>query len=1287
MKTRFLLLCQLAIAWLIVTAMLPLSAMAQDFTPDLFPGQSSHREDLEITATVNVGEFGQATNMKSWVQNLTSSNQDVVMTYNQNGYTAVLIVGVGEADVTYTETMFNGDDAGGGASGGGGADGGTTGGVTTNHIIHYKVIKGVPTAQYTMNREPVTSARLIWDGVDPYSFTFNAPSLEIIVQEVYLEQNTFPKFRDKYIYERSCTIESTNPAVATAGMRGISPVSFGKTTIRATWAGDDNWVGVSAEYELSVEQPKESIYINFYQRSITGFVGENMSAPMNVSMLTIDSWRSDDPSVASVDAKTGEVTFVSEGTTRIYAVIDETDTHYAAQGYYTVTVKKKDCGLSFSMEEATAELSVPFTPPTLSNPNNLKIEKWYCDNQDVVEVDEATGELTIKAVGNANISCETFGDDTYAAGVASYLLHVTTIGLKVLGVNVTSLNCDDVLGDGSKQVTYDKLTRTLTLNGFNVQANMLSPEIKEAVICHEGTGQLVINVVGVNSIMNAIHCIVSENTPVVIMSTDKDNSLALTATESAICSVAMKVYDSRLYASSNTGAAIDLTSLLSVWKGGYVTAETASTTVSAIRCTSLERGKDDTGGIEILTKDVIFGQKPTGFFGGENHKSPAPYIEIGKVPMVPPLDVQTNIEFGAQDPEGNDYVVFSASANDTFNEETGQLEITTSLTDAQVEEALEELVPGSSEWVKTLPGSIIFDIPAGEGVIKIKCMTMPGFTLQVKREGETAISITQTTFGWAEVAYNVPSPTHVIIYLHASEMVKAYAPATSPEPSGVFIEAIQVAPKGAAPAAAIKDLKLTVNVDGETQIMSIPAADFDPVVLSESFSSMIIEKVEVQTLVDVTDVAFVATMYNADESTPTSMDKWRIIPLESKGKGLWSLELGDNGQLIEKEESNKTKTFEFFVQAKDDTNNDAYYNNGGNNYKVTFNIGEGGGDDAWTVKFYKDETASLGLLVDGSSWNTSYNGDVIRQTGYGWNPGEVQSLMIQDFSVWFIRNDDITIKDVSLQYRVNEEGGSEGTWNRINGTLTSSEDLYNKDKDRTEHYMMYSGSSSDVEVCNGLDPDKNYVLEVMYQIIVTDKDNNEKYVFFGGKEGTRFSFSIGEGTSDVIEQMTVTLTEDGVVTSDYDVKGGSLISKVNQELMLNSFTVNTSEDVDIIRLNYIIYPNEPGGSDGKEFKTVDAQKLFANVWSDNCNINLLAGLESYKSYRFYCYLSYLKDKVWHNSNVELQIDIVTGSLPDGINDVQVKAVKMVPRYNLSGQRVGKDQKGIVIEDGKKILIK
>lgn len=1161
---------RLAVMLLSAMIILPQSAKADDFTPDLFPGQSPDRTELEISATVKVGDYGKAPNTQSYVTDLASTNEEVVRTFNESGHTVVLVVGVGTADVTYTEQMFSlGDN-------------GTVipEGDPTHHIIHYTVEKGEAVGISEGREGPLYDFRLVWEkGQTNYMFLPSAPSPQIRIMQVYLRQRKYPEMTFKYLNANEMQWESSNPEVATVESSRITPVSYGKTTIRASWPGDDNWIGTSVEYNLTVEPEKQNIYINFYQTEITGFAGEQMTAPMNVQMLTIDHWLSERPEVASVDEKTGTVKFHTVGTTRIFAQIDETDEHYAAQGYYTVTVKKRSPELSFSPQEAYGEPNVPFTAPTLINPSNVPIDKWYSSNPNVAEVNETTGEVTIKDVGDASIFCEFTGNDTYEAATASYIIHSATIGLQVMGIEVTSLNADDVLGDGSKKVTFDKDSRKLNLNGWVLDASGVGdPNIRTRVIWNHSKEPLTINPTGECAIRNADGCIVSMSGALVFMSDSKDGTLTLTANETtqsmAVQAGAVKVHDcdvtaigsvvgmkiseltvsgkSHIYAEATgtnayaglkcskfniadenlhiltpgvhydnskqeffddeantvrskvveigesaakqkvtisfseaqvtgivgdvlaaptpvitpsdlgltidhwtaenpkvaavdekTGqvtllaggstkiyAAIDeteehfsaqgyytvyvmkqdpklsfsqtevngevgapftpptlvntyevpiskwssnnpkvamvnettgevtlmapgdatitcevfetethiassasylvhVTSIGLIVRGIYVTtqncndvlgdgqkkvtfdqktrtlnlnewvfdasvmsaefrkdvivdeagpeltinlagdcsitnaqrcvvadkgavvflSETKTGTLAltandgddaraiqalevkfhecdvtatgvvvamklaqgltvtssahvyaeatgekgfAIQCSEFVKGDENVG---ILTPGVQYDESVHQFFSDEAKKVQAKVVEIGKVLVTVPDDEETSIEFNVTDASDHSAVVFSTSANDSYNEETGQLEISTALTDEQVAAALETLIPGSSAWVSMLPGSLTFDIPAGKGSILVNCMTLPGYTLNIMIEGQGTVSITQASLGWAKVTYDIVEPTHVVIYLHASS---SYAPARrAQEMAGAFISAVKIIPENA----------------------------------------------------------------------------------------------------------------------------------------------------------------------------------------------------------------------------------------------------------------------------------------------------------------------------------------------------------------------------------------------------------------------------------------------------------------------------------------------------------
>lgn len=313
---------------------------------------------------------------------------------------------------------------------------------------------------------------------------------------------------------------------------------------------------------------------------------------------------------------------------------------------------------------------------------------------------------------------------------------------------------------------------------------------------------------------------------------------------------------------------------------------------------------------------------------------------------------------------------------------------------------------------------------------------------------------------------------------------------------------------GPQPSGGIKSLRLTINHDGEVFTQSFPASGWQNVVIEGQTTSLKIMRAEVETDVPMSYVGFCATMYDAEDGWQHNDDEWMWIDLVNQGDGLWVLDMGDGKELVESEwlTKNKTKTFEFFVGAGDFDGNTYQYNNGineqgyDNHYKVTFSTGEGGGGSDWTVKFYKESTASLSLLVNGEVQSYVFDGDGTRLPDM--LPGDAYSLVIDGFHVMFIYNDNVKVNDVSIQYKVYEEG-REGGWNRLDAMSYNAENVYNPEKDRVEHRMTCYAYGLGREVSAGLEYGKNYVLEVMYQVVTTDGD----YSFLGrDREGCRFRF-------------------------------------------------------------------------------------------------------------------------------------------------------------------------------------
>ena len=622
--------------------------------------------------------------------------------------------------------------------------------------------------------------------------------------------------------QRSVRVEygSTNPDAAEIDMTSgrITLKAAGSTTITATTGQTEQYYSARAQYQLVVEAAQDTTPVvpptcpdaYFFMNGemlkvLTLQVGQAVSVPTLMSTeggilsgrMVIDS-----TNIAMV-TEDNMIYGKAEGSATLYVMIYKSSSAAGGDGAggvltceYQLPIiveaaapQKPKPGLAFDAAEVNIELGETFVAPKLINPNNITLtpanSKWYNRwNSTVASVNEETGEVTILGVGTDTIYLEFTGDATYDFDILSYQIHVTTLGLTIGGVNVTSKNASDIMGDNGS-ITYDPITHTLTMTNA-----ILSGTGVETGIRYTDDIPLNIVLVGSNVITNVDAAIHSE-WAAVYMRAEEYGSIRMMATTVCIKAPMLKISNCSVTAYGN--AAGVATSRLSVARGANIVADGSV----AIQAQEFIKAEDNNGeGIDILTAGVTFEPKK-GFYNDGKY---ATHVEIGKVVIVPTTTEVTTIDFTQTDPDGDQTVIFSTSTTDTYNEETGQLEITTTLTETQVETAMETLVPGSSEWMSALPGSLIFDIPAGEGKVRVLCAIVPGYSLEVKLEGKAAVSITQSSLGWAEVTYNVAAPLHVVIYLRASNPASAPAriakDTKDDDPTvGAYIQAVKIAPK------------------------------------------------------------------------------------------------------------------------------------------------------------------------------------------------------------------------------------------------------------------------------------------------------------------------------------------------------------------------------------------------------------------------------------------------------------------------------------------------------------
>ena len=139
----------------------------------------------------------------------------------------------------------------------------------------------------------------------------------------------------------------------------------------------------------------------------------------------IVTYSSSNPSVATVDAATGEVTIVGPGETTIIAKVEDSAAwSYAAKEASCLLHVGEVCIISYA-ESTVNKLPIdePFTNP-LSN--NAEGRITYSSSNTGVATVDATGKITITGVGTATITASVAESDAwaYATKMASYTLNV-----------------------------------------------------------------------------------------------------------------------------------------------------------------------------------------------------------------------------------------------------------------------------------------------------------------------------------------------------------------------------------------------------------------------------------------------------------------------------------------------------------------------------------------------------------------------------------------------------------------------------------------------------------------------------------------------------------------------------------------------------------------------------------------------------------------------------------------------------------------------------------------------
>ena len=151
--------------------------------------------------------------------------------------------------------------------------------------------------------------------------------------------------------------------------------------------------------------------------------------------VKIDDVTYNDGNITYAGQNREDVTYTYKVVNHFNVVLEE-GKHYNIEGVVTrnnntiefyptaATLAKQDPKLAFAEETVNATFGADFTEPELTKPEGVTV-KYSSENTEVAEVNETTGEVTIKKIGNAKIIATSVENQYYTAGTASYNIVVT----------------------------------------------------------------------------------------------------------------------------------------------------------------------------------------------------------------------------------------------------------------------------------------------------------------------------------------------------------------------------------------------------------------------------------------------------------------------------------------------------------------------------------------------------------------------------------------------------------------------------------------------------------------------------------------------------------------------------------------------------------------------------------------------------------------------------------------------------------------------------------------------
>lgn len=184
-------------------------------------------------------------------------------------------------------------------------------------------------------------------------------------------------------------------------------------------------------YTLTISKYMDNS-LKFDEENVTKTYGETSKTyqqTVSTDVKNVDytvTYASSDDTIATVDASTGEVTFLKAGNVTITATVEYENRYTTTAAKYDLTIEKGEQELTFTVAEPENIIySVGGTFENAASGGDSSEPIVYSIEGNAATIDETTGKLTVVKSGTVTVTANKAGDDRYnAAEAVSYKLTI-----------------------------------------------------------------------------------------------------------------------------------------------------------------------------------------------------------------------------------------------------------------------------------------------------------------------------------------------------------------------------------------------------------------------------------------------------------------------------------------------------------------------------------------------------------------------------------------------------------------------------------------------------------------------------------------------------------------------------------------------------------------------------------------------------------------------------------------------------------------------------------------------